>query len=275
MTKNKAILMLIAAGVMWSLGGLLIKSINWPPLAISGLRSIIAAVIIYIFGNIDNFNFKKIEILSACFYVIVVTLFVLANKYTTAGNAILLQYTAPIYVAMFGYLFLKEKAYLIDWFTICLLFVGLSFFFFDELSTDGFLGNIFAILSGVSFAALTILLRKQKTGNPIRSIFLGNIFAFILGLPQIYSSTTPEIFPWVLIILLGVFQLGFSYIIFTNAIKHVSALDAIIYPVIEPILNPILVFLFIGEKLGSWSLVGGGLVVGSVLFRGIFQIRRP
>lgn len=275
MTKNKAILMLIAAGVMWSLGGLLIKSINWPPMAISGLRSIIAAVIIYIFGNIDNFNFKKIEILSACFYVIVVTLFVLANKYTTAGNAILLQYTAPIYVAMFGYLFLKEKAYLIDWFTICLLFVGLSFFFFDELSTDGFLGNIFAILSGVSFAALTILLRKQKTGNPIRSIFLGNIFAFILGLPQIYSSTTPEIFPWVLIILLGVFQLGFSYIIFTNAIKHVSALDAIIYPVIEPILNPILVFLFIGEKLGSWSLVGGGLVVGSVLFRGIFQIRRP
>ena len=274
MTKTKAILMLVAAGIMWSLGGLLIKSINWSPLAISGLRSIVAAAIIYIFGDINNFKFKIIEIISAFFYVIVVTLFVLANKYTTAGNAILLQYTAPIYVAIFGYVFLKERAYLIDWFTICLLLVGLSFFFFDELSIDGLLGNIFAIVSGISFAGLTILLRKQKAGDPIRSIFLGNIFAFILGLPEIYSSTTSDIVPWALVLVLGIVQLGFSYILFTNAIKHVSALDAIIYPVIEPILNPILVFLFIGERLGSWSLIGGVLVVGSVLIRGLFQIRR-
>ena len=271
MKRSNAISLLVLAGALWSLGGLLIKSIEWPPLAISGLRGGIAAIVIYIFNRNNKFTFSKSKIIAACCYALVVTLFVMANKLTTAGNAILLQYTAPVYVALFGYMFLGEKSTIVDWVTIVILLFGLALFFIDDLTLDGFTGNIFAILSGMSFAALTLLLRKQKDDSPSDSVLLGNILTLIIGLPVIATSITFEAKPIVLILILGVFQLGIPYIFYTTAIKHVTALDAIIFPIIEPILNPILVFFILGEALGPWALLGGALVLGGVIVRGILK----
>ena len=271
MKRSNAISLLVLAGALWSLGGLLIKSIEWPPLAISGLRGGIAAIVIYIFNRNNKFTFSKSKIIAACCYALVVTLFVMANKLTTAGNAILLQYTAPVYVALFSYMFLGEKSTIVDWVTIVILLFGLALFFIDDLTFDGFTGNIFAILSGMSFAALTLLLRKQKDDSPSDSVLLGNILTLIIGLPVIATSITFEAKPIVLILILGVFQLGIPYIFYTTAIKHVTALDAIIFPIIEPILNPILVFFILGEALGPWALLGGALVLGGVIVRGILK----
>ena len=272
MNRNRAILLLVLAGSLWSLGGVLIKSIDWPPLAISGLRGGIAAIVIYLYSRGNKITISRSKIFAACCYALVVTLFVMANKLTTAGNAILLQYTAPIYVALFGYMFLGEKSSLIDWMTIVILLTGLGFFFIDELTFDGFTGNILAILSGMSFAALTLLLRKQKDESPSDSILLGNVLTLIIGLPIISTSISIEIKPIILVLLLGVFQLGIPYILYTTAIKHVKALDAIIFPIIEPILNPILVFFILGETLGSWAFFGGVLVLGGVVVRGVLKI---
>ena len=269
--RKNAIVLLLVAGAMWSLGGLLIKSIPWHPLAISGMRGGIAAIVIYAFSKDKKIIITFDKILSACFYTLVVTLFVISNKLTTAGNAILLQYTAPIYVALFGYMFLGEKSNLIDWITIFILLGGLALFFLDDLSFDGYLGNAFAILSGMSFAALTISLRKQKDNNPSDSILLGNILTLIIGLPIIISETSFNLHSTILILVLGIIQLGVPYIFYTTAIKHVTALDAIIFPVIEPILNPILVFFILGEALGPWAFLGGALVLGSVVFRGLLK----
>ena len=271
MKRSRAILLLILAGALWSLGGLLIKSIPWPPLAISGLRGGIAAVVIYLFSKGNELTLSKSKIIAACFYALVVTLFVMANKLTTAGNAILLQYTAPIYVALFGYMFLGERSTIVDWVTIIILLIGLGLFFIDDLSLDGFIGNIFAILSGMSFAALTLLLRKQKDDSPSDSVLLGNMLTLIIGLPVIATSITFEAKPMILILVLGVFQLGIPYIFYTTAIKHVTALDAIIFPIIEPILNPILVFFILGETLGAWAFLGGALVLGGVVMRGVLK----
>ena len=271
MKRSNAISLLVLAGALWSLGGLLIKSIEWPPLAISGLRGGIAAIVIYIFNRHNKFTFSKSKIIAACCYALVVTLFVMANKLTTAGNAILLQYTAPVYVALFGYMFLGEKSTIVDWVTIIILLFGLALFFIDDLTFDGFTGNIFAILSGMSFAALTLLLRKQKDDSPSDSILLGNILTLLIGLPVIATSITFEAKPIILILVLGIFQLGIPYIFYTTAIKHVTALDAIIFPIIEPILNPILVFFILGEALGPWALLGGALVLGGVIVRGILK----
>ena len=141
----------------------------------------------------------------------------------------------------------------------------------DDLSFDGYLGNALAILSGMSFAALTISLRKQKDNNPSDSILLGNILTLIIGLPIIISETSFNLHSTILILVLGIIQLGAPYIFYTTAIKHVTALDAIIFPVIEPILNPILVFFILGEALGPWAFLGGLLVLGSVVFRGILK----
>ena len=256
---------------MWSLGGLLIKSIPWPPLAISGMRGGIAAIVIYIYSRNDKITITKDKIIAACFYTLVVTLFVMANKLTTAGNAILLQYTAPVYVALFGYMFLGERSTFVDWATIIILLLGLALFFFDDLSFDGYLGNVLAILSGMFFAGLTLLLRKQKDDSPSDSIFLGNILTLVIGLPVIVGGTEFDLNSIILILLLGVLQLGIPYILYTTAIKHVTALDAIIFPVIEPILNPILVFIVLGETLGSWSVFGGALVLSGVIFRAILK----
>ena len=271
MSRKNAILMLLFAGVLWSLGGLLIKSIPWHPLAISGLRGGIAAIVIYAFSKDRKIIITYEKLFAACFYTLVVTLFVVANKLTTAGNAILLQYTAPVYVALFGYMFLGEKSTFIDWITIFILLGGLTLFFLDDLSFDGYLGNALAILSGMSFAALTISLRKQKNHNPSDSILLGNILTLIIGLPLIISETSFNLHSIILILILGTIQLGVPYILYTTAIKHVTALDAIIFPVIEPILNPILVFFILGETLGPWAFLGGALVLGSVVLRGLLK----
>jgi len=269
--RSKAILLLILAGVLWSLGGLLIKSIPWPPLAISGLRGGIAAFVIYFFTRKKRFTISRSKILAACFYVLTVTLFVMANKLTTAGNAILLQYTAPIYVALFGYMILGERSSFIDWTTIAILLAGLTLFFIDDLTLDGIIGNILAVLSGMSFAGLTILLRKQKNDAPSDSVLLGNILTLIIGIPVILTGVEIELKPVILVLILGVFQLGIPYILYTTAIKHVTALDAIIFPIIEPILNPILVFFILGETLGPWSLLGGTMVLGGVIGRAFFK----
>jgi len=269
--RKNAIVLLLVAGAMWSLGGLLIKSIPWHPLAISGMRGGIAAIVIYAYSKDKKIIVTFDKILAAGFYTLVVTLFVMSNKLTTAGNAILLQYTAPVYVALFGYMFLGEKSTLIDWVTIIILLGGLALFFLDDLSFDGYLGNALAILSGMSFAALTISLRKQKDNNPSDSILLGNILTLIIGLPIIINETSFNLHSTILILVLGIIQLGVPYIFYTTAIKHVTALDAIIFPVIEPILNPVLVFLILGEALGPWAFLGGLLVLGSVVFRGLLK----
>ena len=273
MSRKRAILMLVVTGIMWSTGGLLIKIIPWPPMAISGIRGGIAALTIFLLTRNLRFTWSRTQVAAAVCYVLVVTLFVIANKLTTAGNSILLQYTAPVYVAIFGYTFLGERSTRVDWVTILVLLTGLTVFFFDELTISGVLGNVCAILSGMSFAALTILLRKQKDESPSDSILLGNLLTLLIGLPFILTSVSLDPVPWLLIVVLGVFQLGIPYVLYTTAIKYVTALDAIIYPIIEPILNPILVFLVLGEVLGSWAIFGGILVLGGVIARGLLQAK--
>lgn len=271
MSRGRAIFLLVMSGIMWSTGGLLIKSIPWPPLAIAGLRSGFAALTIYLLGRRPKFTWSRTQIGAAVCYALTVTFFVIANKLTTAGNAILLQYSAPVYVALFGYMFLGERSTWVDWMTILIMFTGLALFFFGELTLIGFWGNSFAILAGMNFAALTLLLRKQKNEAPADSILLGNILTFLICMPFIATGTSTDPVPWLWVVLLGVFQLGIPYLLWTAAIKYVTALDAIIYPVIEPILNPVLVFLILGEALGSWSMAGGVMVVGGVIARGIYQ----
>ncbi len=194
---------------------------------------------------------------------------------TTAGNVILIQFSAPVYVAIFSFSFLGEKSTKIDWFSIFIILIGLGFFFMDDLSFNQLWGNIFALLSGFGFAGLTLFMRKQKDGRPIDTVILGNLITFLLCFP-FYGKAVPfEIDHWLMIIFLGVVQLGFAYILYSTAIKYVSALDAIIYPVVEPIFNPIFAFLFLGENMGVTALIGGTLVLSGVIGRGIIQNPDP
>ena len=268
MSRKLAILLLIITGVLWSTGGLLIKLIPWSPISIAGIRSGLSALIIYLYRKPYSKGFGRNIWAGAFCYSVMVVSFVFANKITASGNVILIQYAAPIYVALFGYFFLGEKASKIDWITIAIIIFGLSCFFYEDLSLKQKWGNVLAIFSGLGFAGLTLFMRKEKNANPIDCVLLGNLITFVVCLPFYSTGVTMEVTPWLSITFLGFVQLGLAYILFSTAIKYVNALDAIIYPVIEPLFNPLLTFIFIGEQMSQTALIGGFLVMTGVIGRG-------
>tara|TARA_B110000438_G_scaffold33072_1_gene32713 strand:+ start:15073 stop:15891 length:819 start_codon:yes stop_codon:yes gene_type:complete len=271
LNRGKAIGLLLATGLIWSTGGFMIKMIPWPPMAIAGLRSGITAVVIYCYSKPKGYSFGRNTWGGAISYALMVICFVIGNKMTSAGNVILIQYAAPVYVAIFGFSFLGERSTKIDWLAIFIILIGLGCFFLDDLSFDQLWGNTFAIFSGFGFAGLTLFMRKQKHGRPIDSVLLGNIITFLICSPFYIQGVTFDHIAWSMIVFLGVVQLGLAYILYSKAIKYVSALDAIIYPVVEPIINPLLALLFLGEAMSSTAQFGGLLVLSGVIGRGIIK----
>lgn len=273
-TRAVSLVLLVVTAVLWSVGGLLIKSISAHPLAIAGVRSAIAVVIILIYIKKPRFTWSFPQLAAAFAYALVVITFVAANKYTTAANAILLQYTAPIYAALFGALILKEKPKLPDWITIAVTLGGMLLFFIDGLDTRGVWGNVLAAISGIGFGFFPVFMRMQKDGSPIESVLLGNIITAVIGVPFLFTAM-PDGAGWLNLFILGTFQLGVSYILYSIAIKQVTALESSLITVVEPILNPIWVGLFMGEKPGIFSVIGGIIVLSAITIRCILTSIKP
>lgn len=270
-------LLLLLAALLWSLGGVLIKSIDWHPMAIAGGRSAIAIPLMLLCIGRPQFTFSRTQIGGAIGYALTVALFVFATRMTTAANAIFLQYTAPIYVAILGRWYLGERALRIDWLVIAVALGGIGLFFMDRLTVSGFWGNIVALGSGLAFATVALFLRKEKAGSPVTSIILGNIIVAVAGAPFMFAMPLGAGDGWWLL-LLGTLQLGLPYVLYAAAIKHVTALEATLIPLLEPVLNPLWVMLALGERPGPWAVVGALLVLAAVLGRGALMIasaRRP
>jgi len=264
-------LLLLLAALLWSLGGVLIKSIDWHPMAIAGGRSAIAIPLMLLCIGRPQFTFSRAQVGGAIGYALTVALFVFATRMTTAANAIFLQYTAPIYVAIIGRWYLGERALRIDWLVIAVALGGIGLFFMDQLTASGFWGNIVALGSGLAFATVALFLRKEKAGSPVSAIILGNILVAVAGLPFMFGAPLGAGDGWWLL-LLGTLQLGLPYVLYAIAIKHVTALEATLIPLLEPVLNPLWVMLALGERPGPWAIVGAALVLGAVLGRGALMI---
>lgn len=272
--RARALGLLLLSALLWSVGGLLIKSVAWSAPAISSARSLIAAATIALWyrGRL-RFTWSRWQLGAAAAYAATTLLFVLANKLTTAANAILLQYTAPVFIALASPWALGERIRRSDWIVIVLTLAGMTLFFRDSLSPEGIAGNLVAIGSGVTFAALAICMRRQKDGSPVESIVLGNLLGAALALPFV-RGPVPGAESWLMLAGLGVFQLGLSYIAYSAAMKHATAIDAGLVPMIEPILNPIWVLLFQGERPGPNALLGGLVVFVAVGLRTVFSLLR-
>lgn len=271
---TRAVGQMVVAALCWSLGGVLIKLIPWPALAVAGGRGVIAAIFLLLTNRPLRFTFSRVQWLGALGYGACTILFCLANKYTTAANAIVLQYTAPIWIALFGNWFLGERATLTDWITIAAVLGGMGLFFADSLVGGHVFGNSIALLSGVAFAGMTLALRKQKDASAAESIILGNLLAFAVGLPWMIHAPALRLSGWGALLTLGVVQLGFSYWLYARAIRHITALEAVLLPVIEPLLNPVWVLLTVGEKPSLWSLAGGLVVLTAVTLRAVGSVRQ-
>ena len=270
--KSVGLLLLTALG--WSLGGVLLKSVDWPPVAVGGGRGLVAALFLLAVGGRSlRFTWSPLQLATALAYTGCTVLFAAATKLTTAANAILLQYTAPVWVALFGAWLLGERARRADWWTIAASFVGMAVFLYDGLQFHSLTGIVLAIASGVAFAAMILLMRKQKDGSTLEAVILGNLLGFLIGLPAMASAGLPDARSLVALLLLGVVQLGIPYLLYSRAIRHVTALEGVLIPVIEPILNPIWVMLVIGEKPSPLALAGGAIVLGAVTWRAVDSIR--
>ncbi|MGB7603902.1 MAG: DMT family transporter [Lutisporaceae bacterium] len=270
---TKYILIMVLTSILWSSGGILIKLVKVGPLAVSGLRSLIAATIIYIYLRKPKFTWSLYQVLGGVAYASMAVSFVVATRLTTAANAVMLQYTAPIYVAILGSLILKEKVGTKDIIAIVITFVGIIMFFADSFTAGRLGGNILAIVSGFCFALFIVCTRQQKEASPMETILLGNLFTaivcipFIVGVRYDLGSITG-------IILLGIVQFGIPYVLYGIAIKHICALDAVMIAAIEPILNPVWVFLFMGEIPGGWAVLGGIIVLIAITFKSIQTVAK-
>lgn len=269
------ILGVIAASILWSTAGFLIKLVSWTPIPIAGVRSLIAAILILIYLRKPKFTFSKAQIIGAIAMAATMILFVAANKMATAANAILLQFTAPIFVALLSSLILKEKVRRLDWLVIAVVLGGLSLFFMDAMTTGNLIGNLLGICSGFTLGVMIIALRFQKDGSPIESTLMGNIITFLIAIPFIAKAPMPDMKSILGLVLLGIFQLGLGYILFSNAIKYVTAVEGILLNVVEPLFNPVWVFLFIGEAPTGNALIGGIIVLTAVTVRSIFSTNTP
>ena len=251
---------------------MLIKLVDWNPVAIAGTRSGIAGLVMLALVRKPKFSKSKTQFAGAVFYTLTLILFVTANKLTTAANVIMLQYTAPIWVALLGAWLLKEKTLKVDWLAIAVVMAGMMLFFMGDLGGGKLLGNVLSIMSGVFLALTVVFMRLQKDGSQIEMTLLGNLLTFLVSLPFIFQSM-PDMKSIIGLILLGVFQLGISYTLFSLAVRHVTALEAILIPVIEPILNPVWVFLVTGEQPSGLAMLGGLIVVLAVTLRSFYISR--
>jgi drug/metabolite transporter (DMT)-like permease len=266
--RQRAILFLLGASLLFSTAGFLIKLIQLPALVVAGGRSAFAALFILAFLRRPKFTWSVAQIGAAIAYCGTVLFFVMANKMTTSANAILLQYTAPVYIAVLSSWLLAERITRLDWLTIGVVLIGMALFLFDGLSAGNWLGNVVALISAACYALLTILLRKQKDASPYESVLLGNILTALIGLPAMYGQR-PSWRDLLWLSLVGMFQLGLAYVLFVKATRHVTAMEIVLITAIEPILNPLWVVLLIGERPSLLALIGGAIVLGAVVGRGV------
>ncbi len=271
--RRKAILFLILAALLWSTAGVFVKALDWQPLSLLAGRGIFTSILFVLYMRRLPKNVTRWTLLAAGGSIATQFLFVTSTKLTTAANSIFLQYTAPIYVVLLAYWLLREKPSRTDWIAMVTILLGLVLFFGDQLSPDGFYGNILAVLSGVTSAIMMVSFRAQKDGSPEDSILLASLAIAVFGFPSILKETQ-TITNWLSVAYLGIFQIGLAFIFFTRGIRHIPALEANLIGTLEPILNPVWVFLFLGERMGKSALLGGLVVLGGVIISAVSSARR-
>jgi drug/metabolite transporter (DMT)-like permease len=279
--RGKAIVALVGVGILWSTAGALIKFVAWPPAAIWGLRSGIAAVLLVGVFRPSWRGITRTEWLSALALAVTTGLFILANKWTTAANAILIEYSAPAWAAMIGAVVLGERATRLDWVTIGLALAGVVLFFVDQLAFDHVAGNLMALVAGVTLAIHVVLLRKiarrgadAAAGTALRAMILGQVIAAVVGLPFVITAPPLPASGWAAMLALGVLQQTVPTLFYAWAMRRVTAVEGLLIPIVEPILSPVWVWLAHGERPGRWALLGGAIVVGAVTLRSLLPMWR-
>jgi drug/metabolite transporter (DMT)-like permease len=281
---RKGSLLILTAALLWSTGGLFIKSISMDAFGVSFWRSSFAVLTLYLVYNRsqhkiahheDESWFNSHTLLAALSYSALLILFVVATKLTTSANAIFLQFTAPIYVLFLEPLLTRTKIKRDDIITVCIAIAAMALFFIGKFDTRSVWGNIAALTSGIFFAGYALMLKHDRASEATRwrIVIVGHVIIMIAMV--VYSVITGQsIMPnnandLLMVAFLGIVQIGIAYSLFTFGLSHVRALDALLLSMLEPVLNPVWVFLGLGERPSIYAIMGGAIILALVALRAI------
>ena len=269
---NIGTIYVLISAICFSLAGVLIKMISWSSLTINGVRNIFAFLVmaVYLKKVGHKFVINRVVILGAICNLFMNLTFAMATKLTTAANAIVLQFTEPIFLILFLWIFWKHKP---DWkaiVTCVFVFGGILCFFFDQLTLTGQIGNILAILSGVLYA-MVFLMKKVRNANFESSILLSQLASFIIFIPSYLNETDFAPRNFILVMILGVVQMGLGYVFLAKGLEKVSPFSASLTSTVEPILNPIWAAIFYGEMISSIAIAGAVIVIISSTVYNLFS----
>jgi DME family drug/metabolite transporter len=278
-------LKLVAAALLFSTGGAAIKAIPFTSWQVAALRSGIAAATLALFAPGTRRGWSWRTLVVGLAYAATLILFVLANKLTTSANAIFLQSTAPLYLLFVSPLLLHERVRREDVIVMLLVGGGLGLFFVGHESAsatapDPALGNLLGAASGLSWAFTLAGLRwlgardRSAGGAAMPAVVAGNALAFLFCLPMAVPFSRGTIESWVLIIYLGVFQIGVAYLLVTEGLRRVPALEASVLLLVEPAFNPVWAWLVHDERPGRWALVGGIVIMAATTGKAIYDSRQ-
>ena len=266
---QKGIFFVFIAGLLWSTGGLLIKLISLTAMQLAFFRCFIAAIT---FGSLFRKKIllvNKLTFINSVFYAAILITFVIATKKTTAANAIFLQSTAPIYVLIFEPIFNKTKYERINVITVAVCMVGMLLFFVGKIEPGHLEGNIIALISGLAFASFFLGMKKNDPKFQNSSIFYGNVLVAIISIPFLFSLETLKTDDFLMVTFLGVFQIAFAYAFFSAGLKRIFAVEASIISMIEPVLNPVWVFIGYDEIPSVTGIIGGIIILTSITVRSL------
>ena len=252
---------ILSAALLWSLAGVFIKFLDVPPLTIVFYRSFFAFLVFSAFVRRVQWQINGPVLISVLTYTAAISSFVSANKLTTAANAIVLQYTAPIFVFLFSRWVLGEKISSPNGFALLAGMIGVGAISLDSAGEPEMAGVALALLSGVLFAAYMINLRRTQQVSPIYLTWVNNAFCALALFFVVSSQLALTLNQLVILMVMGALQLGLPYFLFSRGLQSVSLLEASLIALIEPVFNPIWVALTVGEIPSAATLSGGAMIL--------------
>jgi drug/metabolite transporter (DMT)-like permease len=265
-------LLIVTTALLWSLAGVFIKFLDLPPLTIVFYRSVFAALVFTPFLRRKDWRIDRPILISVISYTAAISAFVSANKLTTAANAIVLQYTAPLFVFLFSGLVLGEKISRLNGFTLATSMIGVAIIFLGSAGQPDMAGVLLALLSGVLFAAYMINLRKTQAVSPVYLTWINNVVCALLLLLVVKSQLGLTSTQLGIVAVMGAVQLGLPYFLFSKGLQTVPLQEASLIALIEPVLNPLWVALTVGEIPSFPTLAGGGLIVVALAVRYLWPL---
>ncbi|MBK8303175.1 MAG: DMT family transporter [Pyrinomonadaceae bacterium] len=270
--------LVVIAVLFWSTGGMFIKlATNLDAYQVTFFRSLLAGLTVLIITRKNGLRINGFGVIASIIYATLLFLFVWATKHTTAANAIFLQYTAPIYILVLAPFVIGEKFHIRDLITVVFCIAGMSLFFVGDLTIGDYQGNIAALGSGIFLGLYIMLLKHPKAAgmNSVITVIYGNFLLALLTLSSgIAALPTATWRDYAAVGFLGIFQIGIAYILFIKGVTGgTRPLDASIIGFIEPLLNPVWVFLFIGERPSNWAILGGSIIIATVIIHTLAQYR--